>query len=440
MMNSYLKRILGWPVFITGFAFALRMLVSYIGSLTGPNPVTINLPYGFELGRVASAIASGKGFSSPLRMVDTGATVWFTPIYPYLVAGIFKLWGIYSDMSRIIIQTLNCAFTALTIIPIHGIAKRTFGEGVAIGAAWTWVLLPTALFFPLQWIWDTALLTLIFSLIFWATLIMREKQGILTWAGYGALWAVGVLVNPSILSLFPFFLGWLVWEARRAAVPWARSVAAAILVFVICLTPWTVRNYRVFGKFIVLRSNFGLELWLGNNPNVTDTMATWQHPTQNRVEAEKYKRMGEIAYMAEKEHEAIAYMRNHPVDTLNLIFRRFVGHWLAFSDSPADVWSNGGLTSRSFLVLNCLLSVLCLLGTLYANRARLPEAAPFAMVLLIFPLVFYVTHVSSRYRFPMDPIMLILATSAVAHLISGARSRNPNAEKAAAPAPSLPAI
>jgi hypothetical protein len=183
-----------------------------------------------------------------------------------------------------------------------------------------------------------------------------------------------------------------------------------------------------------------LELWLGNNPNVTDTVAPWQHPTQNREEAEKFKRMGEIAYMAEKEHEAIAYMRTHPVDTLNLIFRRFVGLWLAFSDSPADVWSNGGLTSRSFLVLNCLLSVLCLLGTLYANRARLPEAALFAMVLLIFPLVFYVTHVSSRYRFPMDPIMLILATSAVAHLISGARNRNPNAGKTAAPARSLPAI
>src|SRR4029077_4624414 len=194
----------------------------------------------------------------------------------------FKLWGIYSDMSRIIIQTLNCAFTALTIIPIHGIAKRTFGEGVATGAAWIWIFLPTALFFPLQWIWDTALLTLIFSLTFWATLIMREKQRIFTWAGYGALWAVGALVNPSILSLFPFFLGWLVWEARRVPVPWARSVAAAILVFVICLIPWTVRNYRAFGKVIVLRSNFGLELWLGNNPNVTDTMATWQHPTQNR--------------------------------------------------------------------------------------------------------------------------------------------------------------
>jgi 4-amino-4-deoxy-L-arabinose transferase-like glycosyltransferase len=251
---------------------------------------------------------------------------------------------------------------------------------------------------------------------------------------------VGVLINPSILSLFPFFLGWLVWEARKALVPRAKPVGAALLVFAICLVPWTIRNYRVFGKFIVLRSNFGLELWLGNNPDITDTSAQWQHPSADREETAKYKRMGEIAYMAEKEQEALAYMRTHPGDTLNHVFQRFEINWLAFSNSPADVWSRGNLYAKSFLVLNCLLSVLCLAGTLFANRARLPEAVPFAMVLLIFPLVFYLTHASLRYLFPIDPIMLILAAGAVAHLISLARSRNPNVKKATAPVSSLPAL
>jgi hypothetical protein len=90
--------------------------------------------------------------------------------------------------------------------------------------------------------------------------------------------------------------------------------------------------------------------------------------------------------------------------------------------------------------LTAALSLLCLLGTLYASRAGLPEAFPFAMVLLIFPLVFYVTHASSRYRFPIDPIMLILATNAVAHLLSQARSRNANAKKTVSPASSVPAV
>ena len=284
------------------------------------------------------------------------------------------------------------------------------------------------------------MVALVFSLIFWATLEMRGNVGVLPWVKYGILWAFGILVNPAILSLFPFFMGWLVLDASRAKLSWFKPVYAALLVFAVCLVPWTARNYRVFGKFIVLKSNFGLELWLGNNPKVTDTMGQWQHPNDNREEAEKYKRMGEIPYMAEKQREAFAYMRTHPLDTLNLIFRRFEINWLAFSDSPADIWANGGTLARCFLVLSALMSIFCLLGVLFTYRGRNPEAFLYAITLLVFPLIYYVTHASSRYRFPIDPIILILATSAVAHLLSLAANRNRNPKNAAAPVSSLPAL
>ncbi len=185
-MKQSLKRLFSSPVFIVGFAFALRMIVMCVLWRHAPTPIKANPPFGFEVGRVARAIAAGEGFSSPLRDMDTGPTAWFTPIYPYLLAGIFKLWGTYSDMSRVIIATLNCAFAALTIVPIYGIARRSFGEGVARGASWVWVFLPTSLYFPIVWIWDTALTALIFMLIFWATLALRGIRTIQPWAGYGA--------------------------------------------------------------------------------------------------------------------------------------------------------------------------------------------------------------------------------------------------------------
>jgi hypothetical protein len=86
------------------------------------------------------------------------------------------------------------------------------------------------------------------------------------------------------------------------------------------------------------------------------------------------------------------------------------------------------------------MSLLCLLGTLFASRARHPETFLFAVVPLVFPLVFYLTHASARYRFPIDPILLILATAAVAQLLSLARNRSAHPGKAAAPAPSLPTL
>src|ERR1700722_483198 len=200
-MFQKIQRLLTSPAFITLFAFGARMLVlAYIWE-SSQAPVKAFLPYGYELGRVARSIAAGKGFSSPLRLGDTGPTAWFTPIYPYLFAAIFKMWGIFSDQSRLIIEAMNCAFAALTVIPIYGIAQRTFRKNIAVGAAWTWVFLPTAMIFPITWIWDTALAALFLALIFWATLAMREARAVLPWAGYGALWAIGVLINPSLLSL-----------------------------------------------------------------------------------------------------------------------------------------------------------------------------------------------------------------------------------------------
>ena len=204
-MKAQMRKIAGHPAFIVLFAYVARMAILYHTWETAPAPVREFVPYGYELGQVASSIAAGKGFSSPLRFFDTGPTAWFTPIYPYFVAGIFKIWGIFTFKARLIIETTNCAFAALTIFPIYGIARRSFGTAVAVGASWGWVLLPTSLLFPVTWVWDTSLAALLMALIFWATLAVPEAGTISAWAGYGALWALGVLINPSILSVFPFW-------------------------------------------------------------------------------------------------------------------------------------------------------------------------------------------------------------------------------------------
>jgi hypothetical protein len=437
-MIHQIKRLLSSVLFITISAFIARMVVLIYSWQVTRIPATYFLPYGYELGHVAKSIAAGQGFSSPLRFVETGPTVWFTPIYPYLIAGIFKIWGIYTNASKLVIMTLNCAFATLTVIPIYGSAERTFGKNVAVGASWAWVFLPTALFFPITWIWDTAMAALFLALIFWATLVVAEKKTVLPWIGYGALWATGVLVNPSLLSLLPFLAGWAVWQARRSSTQWPKFAAATLLIFALGLVPWTVRNYRVFGKMIVLRSNFGLELWLGNNPNVPDTWAPWMHPNDNLDEAIKYKNMGEIAYMAEKQQEAFLFMRTHPADTLNFMYRRFVENWLAISDSPTDFWANTPLYIKAFFILNVLLSLSTLLGVLFAYRFRHPQAFPYAMVPLIFPIIFYVTHASLRYRFPMDPIMMILSTYGVLSVIRLLRGKSAEVSDSVAPAASLP--
>src|SRR5260370_1777594 len=131
-----------------------------------------NLHYGGETGAIAEAIASGRGFSSPLPLpgIRSGPTAWLPPIYPYLLAGIFKLFGIFTYKSSLIIRSIDMAFSAFTCWPVYAIGRRAFGRTAAILSAWVWALLPDGIFYSVIWTWDTALPGLCMALLFSPTL------------------------------------------------------------------------------------------------------------------------------------------------------------------------------------------------------------------------------------------------------------------------------
>ena len=407
-MKTSLKRLASSPVFIAAVALALRLAILW-WTWHRAAPAETYQPFGFEAGRVAESIASGRGFSSPLPLVTTGPTAYLCPIYPYLLAGIFKVWGIYSFDSQVIAQALNCLFAALTVFPIFAIAKRTFGVNVAVFAAWLWVVLPNAWHLPIAYVWDTTLTALWFALVFWATLALREKSGLARWAGCGALWAIGALINATILSVLPFLFLWLLWRAHKESTPWFRPVLAAALVFVAGIAPWTIRNYRVFGKFIPTRSPFGLVLWIGNNPSELDENSFSMHPVWNPVEAEKFKQMGEVSYMSAKKNEALAFMRSHPAATVERTAKRVPAYWFQVTDRPYDNLFADPPYIKALFLFNAVYVLFCWLGAWLAWRRGNPYAVPYLVVLLIFPLVYYLTDVLVRYRFPIDPILTILA-------------------------------
>src|SRR5256712_12136691 len=110
--------------------------------------------FGFEMGRVGRSIALGQGFSNPYGD-STGPTAWEPPLYPYLIGGVFKLFGIYSFASAWVLLSINSLFTALTCIPVFLIAWKAIGEKVAVWSAWIWPLLPYAMYCWIHWVWDT---------------------------------------------------------------------------------------------------------------------------------------------------------------------------------------------------------------------------------------------------------------------------------------------
>jgi len=396
--------------FIVLLAFAIR--VAYLGQgllFRG------SFAYGAETGAVAAAIASGKGFSSPLPQINVGPTAWFTPIYPYLLAGIFKLGGIFTYQSLLAIRLLDMFFSALTCWPVRRAATMGFGKRVGTASAWLWAVLPDAVFYPVIWVWDTALTGLCLTALLSTTLEIRGSRRTTSWIGYGALWAFSAMVNPVVLSVLPFLAIWAIWPLREKLSQALKLALVASAIFLAGISPWSIRNYVVFHKFIPFRSTFGLVLWLGNNPEVPDTWAFFLYPTEDANERAKYARMTEVAYMEEKQSAALAFMRTHPADAARFFFRRFAHNWLGVWDPPEDTWRFMPSFMKLTLIWNCLFSLLSFAGAFFAYRARSKVALPFASVMLMFPVIYYLTNTSGRYRYPMDPVMAILSVFAIAY-------------------------
>jgi hypothetical protein len=88
-----------------------------------------------------------------------------------------------------------------------------------------------------------------------------------------------------------------------------------------------------------------------------------------------------------------------------------------------DLWRTIPSYLKVFIVANSTFSLLALLGALFALRSQSPAASPLAAVLMVYPIVFYITHTGLRYRFPIDPLMVVFAVYAVVHCLSRVRGR-----------------
>lgn len=367
-----------------------------------------------ETGNIAYSLAAGQGFSSPFRR-EMGPTAWLTPVYPLLVAGVFRVFGIFTAGSFFAIIFLNAIFSASVCIPVFFAGKRISGLGAASGAAWLWALFPNAVMMPFEWVWDTCLAALLGALLFWATVELADSaQRARNWCGYGLLWGLTLMTNPSLGLLLPFLLGWAAYRGRRSAnlAIWKPALAAGMAI--LCCVPWTARNYAVFHKFVPLRSNFPLELYIGNNDNYAAPQFVWPPKITKEREIVRYFRMGETAFMEEEGRKAKEFIRSHPWIAIKLAGEKFVAFWTGFAE-PLQVFKiTGSALIRFLMVCNTLAATGALLGIAVLIGKRSDYAFPAAAYPAVFPWLYYVTHPNLRYRHPIDPVVLLLAAVAMA--------------------------
>jgi Dolichyl-phosphate-mannose-protein mannosyltransferase len=343
---------------------------------------------GNEPSHIAAHIVRGEGFSSPYteRPIPTAQQ---PPLYPLFVAGIFKLFGVYSHLSLILIMVANAIAGGFACLFIYRIGLKYFSPVVALIAAWAWAVLP-----PVA-VTDLALSHYSFSTLLvlaWLAIIPNFPLRVSHWTLLGIAIGLALLLNPMLVLLIPASFPWL----------WARKKYACILLVMMAITvmPWHVRNFRVMGHvYPGLRDNLGLELYIGNHPGmngVQDYLTGESAYKGHAVESE---------FMQTRQRDAIAYITSDFAQFLLRSGKRLLSFWLL-------PWPMFYLAVISLAVLGIF---------------SMPQDFAWfnLFMLVIYPVVFYVTQTSwpTSYRHPIEPLLLIAAAVSISRFMLGWKTK-----------------
>ncbi len=339
--------------FIVLIAFLLRLAVITIGHTYQITPRRDHFQYGWEMGRLARSIAIGQGFSSPTD-VPSGPSAWAPPLYPYLLAGVFKLFGVYSALSAWVILTFNSVFSALTCLTLYRIGETVYGAAVGRAAAWTWALFPYAIYWPTRVVWETSLTAFLLSLALLLTL----------------------------------------------------RIAMCVLATFFVMSPWLIRNHSIFGKFVFIRDNLPLEMHMANNERSAGLWTRAEHPGNDPESMRTFQELGEIRFMEEKQQEVRQFIREHPGTFLLYSLERAGYFWIG----PPQVniiagYDLGIARHMAFLIP----AVFGFVGLWLTIRNRKMGAFLYACFLLIYPIPYYMVQPFPRYKHPIEPEMILLA-------------------------------
>jgi 4-amino-4-deoxy-L-arabinose transferase-like glycosyltransferase len=403
-------RLLLWVVLA---ALAVRLVVVavvYPGFLA---PGRDHWEFGYETGKIARSIVQGHGFANPYYGGDTGPTAEVAPILPYMMAGIFALFGVYTKAAVVAMLGLNSLFSALTCIPIYFAARMSFGLREARWSAWTWAFFPYAIYFSADLMWDHALVALLLTFLFWMTLHLGGSNRIRAWAGFGLLCGVSALTDPVVLGIVPFLAGWACYRLHEKGKAWLLSAGTSAFLACAVIAPWLVRNYRVFHQPVFLKDGFPIVFCDGN---VGNTLHWWNgsvDPSGNSAEMAAFHRLGEQGYMAEKWLKARDFVEENPGTFGWRSVRRFVFMWTGYwsfnreylREEPFDPGNIPFCTGVTILAL-------CGIRKVFRKSASL--GVLYGLLLIVFPLVYYFTVSEMGYRHPLSPEVVILACGAVA--------------------------
>jgi len=387
---------------VLGFALRLGLGIA-LGLNAAPKPGTDDKEYD----TYAWNLAQGRGYRgmSP-DVADRDHLTAYRPPGPSLVwAGVYLAFGHRYDAVRV----LHCLLGAGTTLLVYGIGRRCFGDTVGLLAAAINTVYPIALLYstelgsePLGIVW------LLWYVL--ACLQFASRPSLSRGTAAGLLLGLSLLTRANTVLMLPLTVIWALWQFRGQGRLLAMSLAIPVLAMAM-LVPWTIRNYRVFGEFIPFSTMGGSVLLQGNNRLVATVPEYWGYSVWDTAIPEYRDALkapnDEVKRDRVARSLAIRWLRDNPEKWWYLVKAKFARSWTPFlQPQTARLYRLGMLVSWGPLLV---LFALAFVPTLVIFLRERHPGWLIHLTILHFTLNTVIFFGNSRYRYPIEPLCMILA-------------------------------
>lgn len=436
-----------WLIIILALSVLLRVgVVFYLGDVVdAPSLLTDQRSY-HALG---ARLIAGHGFSFdrgwyPFTPADTPTAHW-SFLYSIFVAAVYAIFGVHPLAARLVQAVLGGILLPWMVFRL---ARRMFGiaadastsaqgestgpivlvpyAAAAIAAAYGYFVLYAATLMTETFY----IVTLLWSLEVALEIVSRVQEDealsfpLLVRAGLSL--GVAALLRQSILPWVPVLFVYSLWVALRHHRLMTTVYALAVIggLLLLCILPWTYRNYRAYGSFLLLNSNTGYAMYSGQHP---------MHGTRFReFDAAPLPDGLSGGNEAEMDRElmrlGIQFMLDEPVRYLRLSLSRVRAFFEFWPTPDTTLLHNLGRVGSYGVFLPFMLYGLYLAcnGATFTTlmegsdsilgRSFVQRNGLLFVFVLVYTLMHLLTWAMVRYRLPIDAVMLSLAGLAFVEL------------------------
>jgi len=242
------------------FAFALVVRVAFVFTLEDRYYYFDTVHYD----KAAKAIIAGEGFGEGYEFSQFFQKEYaLPPLYPMFLAAVYFIFG----PSFLAVRLVEALLGAWLCVLIYKIALRLFHQTTALFAGYFSAVFPHLVFLT-GLLYVENIFTLLLALGIWYCLRWQEERKLSLIVTASLMFGLACLGRPVVFAFYPFLALWTMFVCKGEMKQKFIATATIVLVTILALTPWTVRNYLIFGKITPVSA--AAEKYLGETEEFLD--------------------------------------------------------------------------------------------------------------------------------------------------------------------------